>query len=70
MMLAQAKRDLLTMALDNFDEVKVCDEHLIKVRESHDDLWTYVWETLAGGQFKWVSGTYEEWDNDEGACTG
>lgn len=37
-------------------------------------LWTdgdlvYVWETWDGEGFKWVSGTWEEWDNDPHACT-
>lgn len=68
----QAKYDLLTMALNNFDEVKVCDMRLIKVSEDDDNAWTYVWETIdmVNGGFKWVSGTYDDWENDERACTG
>lgn len=67
----QAKYDLLALALSNFEDVKVCDMRLIKVREAGDGGWTYVWETMdPTGGFKWVSGTYDDWENDERACTG
>ncbi len=65
--MATANTDKLLEALNSVQEVEVFGRGL-KLSTADSAEWVYVWETWDGEGFRWVSGTWREWDNDDHAC--